>query len=201
MTMKTEKIRVPMYIADLSPAGTQACIRRRAERAAEKAPARKHRRHILWLVVVAAMVLCMSVVYTAPSNDAQTMPVSTLVDYIAADTAAWDISEDEIDMVNTAVMGVARGESRLAMQAVAQCIRQTCSDTGLSVEEVLAYYAYPTWDGEPNQDCLDAVQAIVDGHDAIAATIYWSYNPNVQDGTWHEGRTLVCTIDNLKFFA
>lgn len=198
-----QSISVPMYLAEMTPDAALACLQHRAQRARAKEPAQNHpmRRRMMTfgIVFVTAMLLCMGIVYSM--SDTEQQPVEPVTTVAAQPPIAWSLTDVELAQVNSAVMGVARGESPLAMQAVAQCIHQTCSATNQPVSKVLADNAYPIWDGEPSQECVQAVQAVMNGTDAIAAPIYWCYNPAVQEGTWHQSRTLVCTIGNLKFFS
>lgn len=192
----------PDQMAQMMPEAVKKSVARRAASAGN----REQRRRIITLFLLAASVVITLAVGAfadtmAPSDLDNDIPVQVLQVYNNG-IGPWDISDGDMDLVKTAAMSSARGEGKLAMQAVAQCIRNTCEAQGLTVEECIAKYRYPmNYQGVISSDCEAAVLAVVSiGTQAINDDIHYFYNPKVQDGSWHESMNYVCSIGDLRFF-
>ena len=200
----------PETIEEMDPVAVKAAVLRRCNAAVRHKPA-----HIILnaaLILAGAFVL-MSVFAFATTasryNNDTTAVVTELPSkqsnitlVIANDADPWLITDDEKDMVAHVVTAVARGETALTQQAVAQAIRNSCEDFGLTVQEVIAEYQWPvSTDEEVSDITRGAVDRIVNGNYAVDASIHYAYNPDVQSGDWHEDNTFVCQIGSLRFFA
>lgn len=128
-----------------------------------------------------------------------------------ATTSAWaaeaglekryDLTDAERWEVASVVTAEAGGEPFAGMVAVAQCILQTCEDTGLRPAAALVRYGYAQTRPEPTEDALDAVQAVFDfGQVATTEPIKYFYAPDLVFSSWHESQEYVLTINGHKFF-
>lgn len=187
---------------NMSPETIKASVRRRVKRA--EVEAKPRRRLIAGLMC--ASILCATLfggfaATKMSSNQAVAEPnVETI--YVYANEGPWELSKDDLAVVLSAVMGSARGEDQLVMQAVAQAIRNTSEDKNMSVSEVIEQFNYPVWDGEPSDAAKEAVGKITEnGRYAVDARIHYWYNPNVQSGSWVEtSRHFICQIGDVRFF-
>ena len=191
----------PEEMAGLMPETVKKSIARRAASASNR---ERRRRIVTFCLLVASVVITLAVGVFADTKNGyheQADNIQAQVQTSEAESARWNISEDELRLVEMATMSSARGESQLAMQAVCQCIRTTCEKQGLSVAEAIAASRFPTkYTGEVSSDCEAAVRAVAEGTKAVNEDILYCYNPAVQDGSWHESQTYVCTIGSLRFF-
>lgn len=188
----------PEQMAQMHPETIKKSVARRAATASKQKP----RQRIVAGLLAASVVIMMAVwgfADTTPTGEDATVQVQQVYNN---GVGPWNISEEDIHLVEMACMSSARGESKLAMQAVAQCIRNTCEEQGLSVEEVISKYRYSvSYEGDISSDCEAAVRAVVSiGTQAVNDDIHYFYNPAVQDGYWHESMTYVCSIGALRFF-
>lgn len=187
----------PDQMAQMQPETIKKSVARRAATASKRKP----RQRIVACLLAASVVIMLAVwgfADTTPAGE----DTSVQVQQVYNGVGPWNISEEDIHLVEVACMSSARGESKLAMQAVAQCIRNTCEEQGLSVEEVISKYRYSvSYEGNISSDCEAAVRAVVSiGTQAVNDDIHYFYNPAVQDGSWHESMTYVCSIGALRFF-
>lgn len=192
---------VPEQMADLMPETVKKSIARRAASAMK----REQRRRIITLfLLVASVVITLAVGAFADTTTRPLEQAEDIQDQVQAsevEIARWNITEAELRLIETVTMSSARGESQLAMQAVCQCIRSTCESRGVSVAEAIADSRFPmNYTGEVSGDCAAAVRAVTEGTKAVNEDILYCYNPAVQDGSWHETQTYVCTIGSLRFF-
>ena len=206
--MKTSnyvRITVPadMCYGKMSNEAVAAAVARRISNAS--ATNEYARKAIVALMValavgVGALISSFAAQKNAPAESAP--EVKTIVVYKEG-IGAWSITEEERADILTAVMSSARGESELAMQAVAQSIRCASADYGITIGEVLDEFHYPmNYTGTPSDECIQAVADVFDnGIMAVNMTVHSFYNPDVQSGAWHEAQTPVFTMGNLKFFA
>lgn len=199
-TNKNVYIKVnPEQMESLTPETVKASVARRAASAGN----RMMRRRLLTLCLLAASVVTTLLVgaFADTRKDATQDVPAQVIAYYRQGIGPWDISKEETELVEAAVMAVARGEDSLTMQAVAQALRNTCESTGLSVADAIKEYGYPMFSGSTSDACRKAVAAVVEeGIMAVNDDLRYSYNPAVQDGTWHETMHYVCTIGNLKFY-
>lgn len=187
----------PDQMAQMQPETIKKSVARRAATASKRKP----RQRIVACLLAASVVIMLAVwgfADTTPAGEDTTVQVQQVYNGVGP----WNIPEEDIHLVEVACMSSARGESKLAMQAVAQCIRNTCEEQGLSVEEVISKYRYSViYEGNISSDCEAAVRAVVSiGTQAVNDDIHYFYNPAVQDGSWHESMTYVCSIGALRFF-
>lgn len=202
--MKTSiRIDADRYEA-MTPEAVKASVVRTAKRAQMQTKSR-HRRAIaigsLFTLTVLMSVLLGSFAFPKESKPEEPAKMETLVIY-ANGQGPWDISDDDLAVVYAAVMGSARGEDELVMQAVAQAIRNTSEDEKKSVPEVITQRHYPMWEGDVSDEAKEAVSKMMEnGRSAVDARIHYWYNPNIQDGEWFEStRHYICTIGNVRFF-
>ena len=197
--MKTKNIviSVPESLMEKNPEVVKSCVERRMASGRTKSKSRG----VIALVLCAATALSLMVAALAGSQK----PVETLpetgapkVVYIR-ELITWVLSDEDRALVESAVMAVAGGESKLCQQAAAQAIRNACEDYGLSVTQVLNEWKYPS-DSNVSDDVKAAVAYIID-HKAINERLHCFYNPAVQNGDWHESQTFVLQIGNVRFFA
>lgn len=186
-------IRVPEDMMDHNPTVVAAGVARRMARATAI-----NENEILRRITVVAFIL---IALLGVSTVGHAEPVPEAVVEATVD-APWVLTEEEEQMVARAVSATAKGESDLAMEAVAQCIKNAidASNGTQSVSDVLSSYKYAMDDGDVPDNCLEAVRYIQEGNIAVHANITSCYNPKIQSGIWHETQTYVCTIGNLKFF-
>jgi len=188
----------PEQMAQMHPETIKKSVARRAATASKQKP----RQRIVAGLLAASVVIMMAVwgfADTTPTGEDATVQVQQVYNN---GVGPWNISEEDIHLVEMACMSSARGEGKLAMQAVAQCIRNTCEEQSLSVEEVISKYRYSvSYKGDISSDCETAVRAVVSiGTQAVNDDLHYFYNPAVQDGSWHESMTYVCSIGALRFF-
>lgn len=187
----------PEQMAQMHPETIKKSVARRAATASKQKP----RQRIVAGLLAASVVIMLAVwgfADTTPAGEDSTVQVQQVYNGVGP----WNISEEDIHLVEMACMSSARGEGKLAMQAVAQCIRNTCEEQSLSVEEVISKYRYSvSYEGDISSDCETAVRAVVSiGTQAVNDDLHYFYNPAVQDGSWHESMTYVCSIGALRFF-
>lgn len=198
--MKNNNVSIqinPEEMASLSPETVKAGVARRACHA--KAAARWQRIAIILLIAVAVISMA-STLALAKTSQSATIPEPLIIQ--VTDYGPWIIADDEEEMVLQAVMSAARGESELAMKAAAQCIRNAAEEKHMSVGAVLNEYRWPMdYNGPISDECKEAVTNVIDGQMAVDSVMFYCYNPNLQDGAWHEGMAFVCQIGNLRFFA
>lgn len=202
--MKTSiRIDADRYEA-MTPEAVKASVVRTARRV--QAQAKPRRRRAFAIGTLATLTVLMSVLlgsFAFPDESKPEEPpkMETLVIY-ANGQGPWELSDDDLAVVYAAVMGSARGEDELVMQAVAQAIRNTCDDEGKSVSEVVEQRHYPLWEGDVSDEAKEAVGKMTEnGRSAVDARIHYWYNPNIQDGEWFEStRHYICTIGNVRFF-
>lgn len=194
-------IEIPENVENLSPETVKAGVIRRANRAKQ---ARASMRRVLVIAMLIVSVLCMGVITWANTRTTETpVPAEEPAEedtVFMPSSIYWDISEDDRELVELAVMGVARGENELCQLAVAQCIRDAALYNKMTVPEVIRLYSYPIFEDTPSDSCIAAVDAAIAGKDAIGNEVVCCYNPAVQDGSYHETLNFVCQIGNLKFF-
>lgn len=202
--MKTSiRIDADRY-AEMTPEAVKASVVRTARRAQMQAKPRRRRAiavSALFTLTVLMSVVLGSFAFQGDSKPVETPEMETLVIY-ANGQGPWELSDDDLAVVYAAVMGSARGEDELVMQAVAQAIRNTCEDEGKSVSEVVEQRHYPLWEGEVSDTAKDAVSKMTEnGRSAVDARIHYWYNPVIQDGEWFEStRHYICTIGGVRFF-
>lgn len=199
--MKTKNIviSVPESLMEKNPEVVKSCVERRMASGRTKSKSRG----VIALVLCAATALSLMVAALAGSQK----PVETLpetgapkVVYIR-ELITWVLSDEDRALVESAVMAVAGGESKLCQQAAAQAIRNACEDYGLSVRDVIDEWKYPLASGEVTDEVKAAVDYVVE-HNAVNERLHSFYNPAVQDGSWHENcQTFVIQIGNVRFFA
>lgn len=189
---------------NMSPEAVKASVCRRVKRAeVEAKPRRRIIAGLLCSSILCATLLGGFAATKMSSNQAVAEPKLETLYVYANGQGPWDLSENDLAIVLSAVMGSARGEDQLVMQAVAQAIRNTSEDEHITVSEVIEQFNYPVWDGEPSDAAKDAVGKITEnGRSAVDARIHYWYNPCVQDGVWFESsRQFICQIGNVRFFA
>lgn len=202
--MKTSiRIDADRYEA-MTPEAVKASVVRTAKRAQMQAKPRRRRAIAigsLFTLTVLMSVVLGSFAFPKESEPEEPPKMETLVIY-ANGQGPWDISDDDLAVVYAAVMGSARGEDELVMQAVAQAIRNTSDDEKKSVSEVIEQRHYPLWEGDVSDEAKEAVGKMTEnGRSAVDARIHYWYNPNIQDGEWFEStRHYICTIGNVRFF-
>lgn len=194
--MKT--INIPEYFNELSEGGKMRAIERRVAKA-ETTNAKVSVPHLL--LTTALCVLALAIGMTM-RPEAQPMEPEVVTQYETIhDREAWDITEDEQMLVTRVVSAMARGETPLTMEAVAQCVRNTCETKNMTVAEAVEWGRFPVDQKVIGQPAKDAVARVVDGYNAVDSTILYAYNPAVQDGSWHETLDFVCQIGALRFFT
>lgn len=206
--MKNSKnitIRVnPETFEKMSPECVKSCVTRRIANAKHNSNRTVANAVFVFITALLLMfVFAFSAVLPKEEEEVVYEPVAPVRVITVRETAmkTWYISDEDKAAVTTVVMSVARGESTLAQQAVAQAIRNTCETFGMTVSEVIADFAWPaTYEGEIPASVTDAVESVIDGNPAVNETIHYAYNPACQDGKWHETMTYVCQIGNLRFF-
>lgn len=120
-------------------------------------------------------------------------------------TPRYALSDTERDLIERVVAAEARGEPLEGMQAVAQCILNTCEATNQRPDAVVLspkQYANPV-DFEVSGDVRDAVSAVFDdGETVFDETIRWFYSPAGGRSDWHEeSLTYVGTVGGHRFFS
>lgn len=190
----------PAEMADLHPETVKASIARRAASASNQMV---RRRLVALCLLAASVVVTLLVGAFAATKQPETVMETQYITVYKEGIGPWDITDEEKSLVNTAVMSVARGESELCQQAVAQALRNLCTEYDLTVAEAVEAYRIPaTYKGKVSQSCIEAVDSVVeDGVLAINAPIGYFYNPECQSGEFHESLEYVCSVGHLRFFA
>lgn len=188
----------PEEMERLSPETVKKSVARRAAR--RKAFNRKIAGSLMIVTALVTAIMAVSFASPRPAPAVEdSIPVSSIQD--APEDVSWNISADDLAMVEQAVASAAVGETENCQQAVAQAIRQTCDREGIDVCTCIAKYQYPVFDVTVTDSVISAVEKVCAGEYIINSDLHYFYNPDVQDGTWHETRPYICTIGHLKFFA
>lgn len=200
-------IEMPARYEEMSDSCLRKCIDRRM--------GREKQRSIKAIIMTALAVLSFVSVFSTTAiiaggfekTDEQGEVQTVIVHYSPDEEMRyWEISEEEEALVIRVVLAVARGEGELTMQAVAQCIRNSCEEYGMTVEEVIEKHQWPTEikgevADEVSAAAHDAVLNVMYGIHAVNSAIHFAYNPDTQDGSWHENAgTFVCQMGSLRFF-
>lgn len=115
--------------------------------------------------------------------------------------AAYELTDEERDLIERVVMGESGGEEYIGQQAVAQCILNACELTGDRPAVIIEGLRYTTHRPEPSQSVKDAVSSVFDaGEKVIKETVVYFYAPDLVYSGWHETQQYVCTIGCHKFF-
>ena len=115
--------------------------------------------------------------------------------------AAYELTDEERDLIERVVMGESGGEEYIGQQAVAQCILNACELTGDRPAAIIEGLRYTTHRPEPSQSVKDAVSSVFDaGEKVIKETVVYFYAPDLVYSGWHETQQYVCTIGCHKFF-
>lgn len=194
---KQLNIKVPEYLTEMSDEGQKKAIGRRVAKAQADAPKRR-RRLAGGILALAALVVCMTAMLAKPTDPVEAEVVTKTV--VIHDRAAWSLTAEDADVVCRVVSAVAKGEPKLAQEAVAQSLRNAMESNECSVQDVIDWGKYPV-DDTYTEEIAAAVSRVMEGYNAIDAKILFSYNPAVQSGEWHEAQNFVCQIGNLKFFG
>lgn len=177
-------------------------INRRAARR-NATTARMRRSMVRVLLAASVIMVALVAAFATPTTEQESASTENqppvLVIYQTG-KPEWEISDQDKETVELAVMGSARGESLLCMKAVAQTIRHTCEDEKLTVDEVIAKYQYPIWECSISDEATEAVEAVISGEEVIADRLHCFYNPKVDTGSWHETQEYVFTIGDVRFF-
>ena len=206
MKNDTITISVPERYKTMSERTLKRCIGRRLQR---PQPAKKS----WWLGVTALFTLTVIVSFTLVyassqekgKEDNASTPIQVNLIQVG-ERDLWEVSEEEKALLIRTVLASARGEGRLAMQAVAQAIRTICEQQNLTVAEAITEYRWSsTIRGEVADEILamadDAVTNIIRGFYAVDTEIKYACNPNVQDCSWHEENCeFVVQIGALRFY-
>lgn len=189
--------------------------------------AKKHRTELLsalFAVVIAFILTLATLAIGGEEEKPSVEPINTepATEYIFKDgagypvewqtlTAAWatgagiekryDLTDAERWEVASVITAEAEGEPFAGKVAVAQCILQSCEDDELRPSEVLEKYDYAKSRPEPNEEALEAVQAVFDlGQVASTEPIKYFYAPAICKSTFHESQDYVMTINGHRFF-
>lgn len=112
------------------------------------------------------------------------------------------LSEDEIRIAASVVMGEAGGESYDGKLAVAQCLRNGCDFESVEPSELRVKYQYSGFNPAYTDDCERAVlEAFRDGGGVTEQDIMFFYAPRWCSSAWHESQKFVCEIGGHRFFA
>lgn len=199
LSMKKTTITIPENFNELSAGGRERAINRRVE----KAKATKRMGRMLPMVamcvlgVVAGMIVRPLSAPKAPEPEVVTVTITVPIH----DREPWDITEEEQVLVARVVSAMAKGETPLTMEAVAQCVRNACEEKDMTVVEAVEWGKYPIDQNDIGQAAKDAVARVAAGYNAVDSNILYSYNPEVQDGGFHETQLFVCQIGSLRFFS
>lgn len=197
--MKKTAITIPEYFNEMSPGGREKAINRRVERA----NATKKMGHTLLTVAMCVLGVALGVVVSPLSAPKAPEPgVVTVTETVTVhDREPWAITAEEQVLVARVVSAMAKGEAPLTMEAVAQCVRNTCEEKEMTVAEAVEWGKYPVDQNDIGQAAKDAVERVAAGYNAVDSIILYSYNPEVQDGGFHETQVFVCQIGSLRFFS
>lgn len=114
---------------------------------------------------------------------------------------AYELTDEERDLIERVVMGESGGEEYIGQQAVAQCILNACELTGDRPAAIIEGLRYTSHRPEPSQSVKDAVSSVFDdGEKVIKETVVYFYAPELVYSGWHETQQYVCTIGCHKFF-
>lgn len=192
--MKT--INIPDYFSELSEGGKVRAIERRVAKAGNP------KVNLPRLLLTAALcTVALTVGLTMRPESKPLEPDVVTVYETIHDREAWDITEEEQVLVTRVVSAMARGETPLTMEAVAQCVRNTCEAKNMTVAEAVEWGRFPIDQKAISQTVKDAVSRVMAGYNAVDSTVMYAYNPAVQDGNWHETLNFVCQIGALRFFS
>ena len=114
----------------------------------------------------------------------------------------YELSDQERHVVESMVMGEAKGETYTGKLLVAQCILNATLKEGLPPSQIRIKYQYSGWDENPDDDVKNAVSEIFDyGYKVVDEEILYFYAPSRCVSDWHESLKHVITEGGHKFFA
>lgn len=142
--------------------------------------------------------------YTFRDGNGYPIDVEHMTDAWAAEAGfekRYTITDAERLEIAQVITAEAVGEPFAGKVAVAQCILQACEDDRIRPGEVLEKYEYSARRPTPDDEALEAVEAVFDfGIVATTEPIKYFYAPELTESGWHESQVYVMTINNHKFF-
>lgn len=116
-------------------------------------------------------------------------------------TVYYELTPEELDLVQRVVMAESGGEPYEGQMAVAQCIINACLKDGIRPAEAIKRYQYTKNRPEPSYSVKNAVEAVfTNGEKAVDGEILYFYAPALCTSQWHETQIYICTIGNHRFF-
>ena len=121
--------------------------------------------------------------------------------YLGLPVSGYVLTDEEREVVESAVMAEAGGESFEGQMMIAQCILDGSLRKGVDVITFIEQSQIVTSSKEPYESCCKAVAAVFDNGRRVTDEIadIW-YAPAIVYSEWHESQIYVTTIGAHKFF-